>query len=71
MMIASKCWWQNHCVVDFVPHVSDFSIVKNWSPTIQIGHQHVKVVTNINRLQQRSGLLYSGYNLSDLVLLPS
>ena len=38
------CWWLFH-------GIDDFFIFKNWSPTSQIGYQHLKLVTNTFDLQ--------------------
>lgn len=42
-----KCWWQN-------PYIGDFFNAKIRSPTSQIGHRHLKLVTKTNYRQRPS-----------------
>ena len=51
MVTDFKCWWQNHYVGDFFRYVVDFLNLLNRSPTVRIGHQHLKCVINTFRLQ--------------------
>ena len=45
MMVTDlRCWWQNHYVGDFFRYVGDFLSV--WKFHNEIGHQHLKLVTN-------------------------
>ena len=46
-----RCWWQSHYVGHFFRYVGDFLNVLNRSPTSWIGHQHFKLVTNIDVTQ--------------------
>ena len=47
-MLVTNSWWQNHYVGAFFRYVGDFLNVLNRSPTSWIGHQHLKLVTNIS-----------------------
>ena len=49
MVTVLRCWW-------LFPRVSYFKNAKNWPSKFQIGHEHLKIVTNINRLQHRCSL---------------
>ena len=53
VMLVTLWWWliwdwQNHYVGDFFRYVGDFRYVLNRSLTSWIGHQHLKLVTNID-----------------------